>query len=165
MRPGSSLRITQWKMQLGQERRNRELHMEKTWLETFQRYHPRHRETGGSPGFPFPSSTLLSNWGFTGWLHWKVSWHGSLGNAASMAARAELGRGPSTILQEVFKNYTWRVFRTSDDRLIVVCFGGCSSQLSWPNLNMTSPVLLLLLLLLSFTSTLVFTSVPTKVRL
>ena len=103
----------------------------------------------------------------TGWIHWKFGWHGSLGNAASMAARAEQGRGLSTILQEVFKNYTWRVFQYFWWQPYCGFFFWrlLLTQMSWPNLNMALPVLLLLLLLLSFTSTLVFTSVPTKVHL
>ena len=60
---------------------------------------------------PFLQHSTLQLGFPTGWIHWKVSWHASLGNAASMAARAEQGRGLATILQEVFKNYTWRVLQ------------------------------------------------------
>ena len=75
------------------------------------------------------------------------------------------GRGLSTMLQDSSKITHREYFSTSEDRLIVVCFGGCSSHKCLAQIwtNMAIPVLLLLLLL-SFTSTLVFT-VPTKVHL
>jgi len=117
-------------MELGQEQRTGAAHTEKTWLETFQRYHRRHRETGKITWLPPSSSTLLSKWGFP--------LAESTGSSADMevwemqpAWQPEQSRGEDfpQFSRKSSKITHGEYFSTSDDSLIVVFFfGGCSSH-------------------------------------
>ena len=99
-------------MELGQERRTGAAHTGKTGPETFpeipleaQRHRKNHLAS------PFLQHLTLQRAFPTGWIHWEVSWHGRLGNAASTGARAEAGERTFHNAPGLFKNDTQRIFQ------------------------------------------------------